>query len=1058
MRKINLLICLVIAISVTQKAKANGNKLSNYTLPEHCDTFFGKKDKLYLHGPWKFKTVPGKPGYSFTDEGAKEKYWLENYDDSKWETVTLPRKINIKKNRVHLITIQSEGIGYYRQSFLIPEKKKGKRAILTFRKVAWEPVIWVNGKEVARPFNFQPGKISDNHEIDITEEVKWGQENLICVRFYIRKGRGYDKENTNGIFEPFWIEFVPSIYCDKMLITPELPDKINVKCEIINTEKEAKTVKIKAIITPWKGNSDYQARLKGTSETTTLELPAKTLKPGKNELIFTAKVKKTVLWDLDNPFLYSLKLLDNDKVIGWERFGLRKFETKNQYFYLNGKKVFLFGISPEGTILVGLQRHDPGFHFNKNNFLRKYLEKLKESNINTIFRIEKIPPQIFLDICDEIGMLNIPTPDILNFETYAPEHTTRMIKANRAKYLKEALTRNLEDAFNHPSVVAFTPEGECNRVPGVSTDFHRYKKILDSIDSSRLFSSAQSGVIAGKDINGQLVPLIPPPPFDFVNSAALQGSCGLALPHTMLPDYIKRFAKIYNSQFFLGQQKPTIFTEALYYYGYRSHNQYWPKIQSIYGKVITDGKLDKNLYCELYGKSVADNLTYCDFHYQDTKIAGIKNSLNKKTLYPKLATYIGEMIEFVRMNDDSIQGFGSVSSPMMLIDQRVKDKLDPAGISTSPIGEAFKEKCAPVFICADMICGHNVFAGREYKVKVFCFNYSRNTDLKECKYIISIKDKKGNIVNTTERKINDLSIGTKQEISAAYQIPNSLQTGNYTMTFILKSSGRTVSENQYPLFVMSKTDENTTITTDKKVGIIDAGDHYFYTFNPTRLMGKLGVKAELIKDTSKLAGYDVVIIAQESIPTLNKQHVYDHTQKINVDHMKTYLANGGKVVCLSQRGQIPFVEGLTIAGTGTIKSMRRAFRKGAEIGTSADLIEPEHPLLAGINKWENWRNWNAEHGRIFSFMGFPLNNGVILAGGTNGRNEKLKSARKLTRFGMVAAEIKIGKGLLFLSQVEAMHLYGFDSVATKYIQNLFKYTLSDKWDGKYAAPLREEEN
>jgi len=144
-----------------------------------------------------------------------------------------------------------------------------------------------------------------------------------------------------------------------------------------------------------------------------------------------------------------------------------------------------------------------------------------------------------------------------------------------------------------------------------------------------------------------------------------------------------------------------------------------------------------------------------------------------------------------------------------------------------------------------------------------------------------------------------------------------------------------------------------------------------------------------------------------------------------------------------------------MAGTGTIKSMKRMFEDKAEIGTSVDIIESSHPLLNGINKWENWRNWNAKYGRIFSFMGFPLSKGVILAGGTNGRNEKLKKARKLTRFGMVAAEIKIGKGLLFLSQVEAMHLYGFDSVATKYLQNLFTYTLGEEWTGKCAAQLNK---
>jgi beta-galactosidase len=57
---------------------------------------------------------------------------------------------------------------------------------------------------------------------------------------------------------------------------------------------------------------------------------------------------------------------------------------------------------------------------------------------------------------------------------------------------------------------------------------------------------------------------------------------------------------------------------------------------------------------------------------------------------------------------------------------------------------------------------------------------------------------------------------------------------------------------------------------------------------------------------------------------------------------------------------------------------------------------------------------------------------------------------------MDVGEFKIGKGLCLLSQLEAVKRFRTDSVATKYLLNMFNYAFS-AWDGKFAAVLGEAE-
>jgi len=1031
-----------------QAAAEPASGLSKYVLPEHCDTFLGKKNRIYLHGPWRFKQVAGEKGYDQTDEGTTQGYWKAGYDDSAWKQMNVPLQIRYgPKSWDH---VNKPGIAYLRHSVRIPADARGHRAILRFRRVAFEPVLWVNGREVARPTNLSPKKVSDVHHIDVTDAVRWGADNQITVRVYVPKMRRYYyRQVPSGIRGPCWIELRPPVYCKEMLITPKLPDRIEVRCLVMNSSSKSRQVSLRALAEPWQGKPDYHARLTGRSTSTSLEIGSKTLRPGENPVRFSMRLQKPVLWDTFNPFLYSLKLLNGSTRIGWERFGLREFTVRDQYFYLNGHKVFIAGTVPEMNLLRHLMEHVWDFRYNRNEYLRRFLAVLRENNVNAIIRIEQIPPPIFLDICDELGLLQIPTPDVLmesEFSTYGKE----LLVNDFEKYLDMALRRNVVDGYNHPSLVAYTSEGECNRAPGVATQMHLYRRILNKYDSSRLFSSAQSNVMNGRvprkpwyppyPYDTEWVPLIPPPPWDFMNPAALSGSGTDGFVHTLIPEFVRRHQREW-SRFFFGEPKPTIFTEALYYYGFRSHNQYWQHTLQKYGPVLKDGKLDTKLYCDLYGVGIPPDQRHMNYHPKDIKVVGIRNALDKRKLFPRLARHVGEMIEMVRMNDDVIQGFGAISGPLVTLPKSYW-RLDPATIAETDFSRTMKKACAPVFVCADLHSSHNLFAGREYAVKVFCFNYFAR-DLPDARLEVSLMNEQGRTLVNGRQSLGVLADGERRDLLHHLRIPERLPTGNYRLGLRLHAAGRLQSENEYGLFVLSRADVAAGIATGKRVAVVNSGHNIIYGFGPSRVLARLGVKVDYIKkDYSKLGNFDVVVIAPGQASRIDGR---------DKDALLQYLRGGGRVVCLEQTGKIPWLSGLSLEGTGTSRWMQRYFGGTGAIGIGGDLIEPDHPVFAGIARFENWRQWTRTYGRVYKRPAFPLSEGVILAGGTNNEH---KPKTPGIRFGMLIAELKVGKGVVLLSQVEAMDLYGYDSVATKYLHNLFAYAVGDRWDGRYAAPLR----
>ena len=134
---------------------------------------------------WKFKKALGTvyplaKAQESVAQGDKQFYEVD-YDDSEWETVSVPHPINAEDTFDGAATDSGEqdyyrGFMFYRKHVTIPSSDEGKKMFLEFEAVRQSVYLWVNGKMVGyyeagiAPIGF-----------DITDYVNPGEENIIAV-------------------------------------------------------------------------------------------------------------------------------------------------------------------------------------------------------------------------------------------------------------------------------------------------------------------------------------------------------------------------------------------------------------------------------------------------------------------------------------------------------------------------------------------------------------------------------------------------------------------------------------------------------------------------------------------------------------------------------------------------------------------------------------------------------------------------------------------------------------------------------------------------------------
>lgn len=287
------------------------------------------RNNINLNGKWSYIVDPLENGYydyrlmPFKDSGffqnkAFSTTDLVEYNFATSATMDIPSDWNSKDERLFFY----EGTVWFEKDFTY--KKSGQtKGILYFGAVNYDAKVYVNGKLAGShiggytPFNFDVTSllVDGNNFVVVKADNKRHKDNVPTVNM--------DWWNYGGITRDVVLAQVPSTYIEDYLVQLDKKDKTKISGWVkLNSETASQSVSI----------SIPELKIKQNIKT-----------DAKGMAYFEIKTKP-VLWTPEKPKLYDVTITKLDENIA-DKIGFRTIETKGKEILLNGKKVFLRGIS-----------------------------------------------------------------------------------------------------------------------------------------------------------------------------------------------------------------------------------------------------------------------------------------------------------------------------------------------------------------------------------------------------------------------------------------------------------------------------------------------------------------------------------------------------------------------------------------------------------------------------------------------------------------------------------------------------------------------------------------
>lgn len=383
---------------------------------------------------------------------------LSDYDDSRWQQVTVPHDwaiygpFSIQNDRQKVAIAQDGqkeamehagrtgglpfvGVGWYRLDFEAPAFAKGKKATLVFDGAMSHARVYVNGKEAGYwPYGY------NTFYLDVTPYLNAEGKNTLAVRLEneVESSRWYPGaglyRNVHLIVNeeahiPMW---------GAQLTTPVVED--NFARVHLNTSwvmPEGKSPSSYRIVTEIK-DADGKVVSKESKQLTDFD-----------NQIFSQEfvVEKPMLWTPDTPYLYiaESKVYEGNtlKDESVTPFGIRSIEViPDKGFFLNGKKTVFKGVCNHHDLgPLGAAVNDAA--------IRRQIRILKDMGCNAIRTSHNMPAPELVKACDEMGMM-------LMVETFDEWKTAKCENGYHKEFdqwVEKDLVNVLRHYRNNPSVV-----------------------------------------------------------------------------------------------------------------------------------------------------------------------------------------------------------------------------------------------------------------------------------------------------------------------------------------------------------------------------------------------------------------------------------------------------------------------------------------------------------------------------------------------------------------------------------------------------------------------------
>ena len=454
MRRLPLLLSLVFIVSIC----ALGTALAE-PQPAPLIANIENRKTISLNGTWHYIVDPYDNGYyNYRHEPRGDGYFLNAHPKSKQElveynfaasdTLQVPGDWNSQKKDLFLY----EGTVWYERTFLY-HKPADKRAFLSVGAANYESRVWVNGKEACVHVGGFTG-----YNCEVTDLVKDG-ENFVVI--YVNNNRHPDAVptvntdwwNYGGITRDVELVEVPKVFLEDYFLQLK------------------------------KGSQNELAgwvKMNGGSRQVTVRIPELKLEKqiqtdanGRGEIAVT--VSGLSLWSPENPKLYDVEFDTGDEVVR-DQIGFRTIEVRGQDILLNGKPIFLRGVSVHEEA-----PYRSGRAFSADD-ARTLLGWVKEMNGNYV-RLAHYPHNRNMTrMADRMGLLvwsEIPV-------YWTIDWTNASTLANAKNQLTEEITRDK----NRASIIIWSMGNETPITDARIAFMRELVKTARQLDSTRLISAA----------------------------------------------------------------------------------------------------------------------------------------------------------------------------------------------------------------------------------------------------------------------------------------------------------------------------------------------------------------------------------------------------------------------------------------------------------------------------------------------------------------------------------------------------------------------------------------